>query len=407
MGKKSLIKSTSKKKSDSKKEEEKTTQKAAAKTAKKAPAKTAKKSSGQTASKAKTKAAPKGKKVQTSAKTKPASKKRSVKELTFLKFEALTPAAKKISAPKPPGAPPTAPPLIVTKDAKEAERLRALLVKKFNMEEIKASAKAPAPKQPVVDAPAPEVQKPKAEPTVKTAKEDVPEAPEPKPAPKPAPKPVEQSAYITVEPKEPEVQSDPITRSVKIAVAAAGLLIFILLAVSANNSAKYYIKPIDNAIEIWKGDFSPKDKSFFMVLHGARVPEPLMSVYSKKEVFPLIFNYYIDKSDTLLEVKGLPDFEGIKKYLHKAEDFAVTNDMKLTVKDRLNTIARMILLYKADVAISRNTEDSLEAAIKILKDAGKLTPSAMQAEEISQKIETARERIKALKAEAAAQPSEN
>lgn len=403
MGKKSLIKSTSKKKSEPKKEGEKTTQKAAAKTAKKAPAKSAKKSTSQTASKTKSKADPKGKKVQDSVKTKPASEKRSIKELTFLKFEALTPAAKKLSAPKPPSASPTAPPLVATKDTKEAGRLRALLVKKFNMAEIKASAKAPVPKKPVVDTPTPEPEKPKTQPTAKTAKDDAPKAPEPKPAPKP----VEQSAYITVEPGRPEAQSDPVSRMVKIAAAAAALLIFVLLAVSANNSAKYYIKPIDNAIEIWKGDFSPKDTRFFMVLHGAQVPEPLKDVYSEKEVFPLIFNYYIDKSDTLLEVKDLPDFEGIKKYLYKAEDFAVTNEMKLMVKDRLNTIARMILLYKADVAISRNTVDSLESAIKILKDAEKLTPSTMQAEEISQKIDTARERIKVLNAEAAAQPSEN
>ena len=191
------------------------------------------------------------------------------------------------------------------------------------------------------------------------------------------------------------------SRSIKIGAAVAGLLIFFLLAISANNSAKYYIKPADNAVEIWKGDFSPKDKSFFMVLHGAKAPETVKDVYSKEEVYPIIFNYYIDKSDTLLEVKGLPDFEGIKKYLHKAEDFAVTSEMKMAVNDRLNTIERMILLYKADVAISRNTEDSLESAIKVLKDAGKLNPSAIQAEEIAQKIETARERIKSLKTEAA------
>ena len=144
-----------------------------------------------------------------------------------------------------------------------------------------------------------------------------------------------------------------------------------------------------------------------MVLHGIQAPEPLKDVYSKEDIFPLIFNYYIDKSDTLLEVQGLPDFEGIKKYLHRAENFAITNEMKLMVKDRLNTIERMILLYKADVAISRDTADSLESAIKILKEAGNLTPSTMQAEEISQKIDAARERIKALNSESAAQPSEN
>jgi colicin import membrane protein len=405
MGKKSLIKSTSKKKTETKPAPKKTTQKEAAKTAKKAPAKSAQKSSAQAASKAETKADPKTVKTDPAAsksKSKPAPKTRSIKELTFLKFEALTAPAKKIAAPKPETSSPTAPPFINTKDAKEVERLRRLLAKKFNMAEIKAAAKAPAPKPAAVDVPAPEVTAIKTKPRPQITEE---------PSPKvvttqPAPKPVEQSAYITVEPTEPGHRDAPVSRSVKIAVSAAALLILIILAVSANNSGKYYIKPIDNAIEIWKGDFSPKDKEFYMVLHGVPAPEPIKDVYSKEEVFPLIFNYYLDKADTLLEVKGLPDFEGIKNYLHQAKNFADTNDMKLAVNDRLNTIERMILLYKADVAISRNTQDSLESAIKILKDAGKLTPSEMQAEEITQKIEAAREKIKTLNTEGAAQSSE-
>jgi colicin import membrane protein len=403
MGKKSLIKSTSKKKTETKPAPKKTTQKEAAKTAKKAPAKSAQKSSAQAASKAEAKADPKTVKTDAVAsKSKPAPKTRSIRELTFLKFEALTAPAKKIAAPKPVTSSPTAPPFINTKDAKEVERLRRLLAKKFNMAEIKAAAKAPAPKPAAVDVPTPEVTAIKTKPVPQITKEPPPKVV----TPQPASKPVEQSAYITVEPTEPGHRADPVSRSVKIAVSAAALLIFIILAVSANNSGKYYIKPIDNAIEIWKGDFSPKDKEFFMVLHGVPAPEPIKDVYSKSEVFPLIFNYYLDKADTLLEVKGLPDFEGIKNYLHQAENFADTNDMKLAVNDRLNTIERMILLYKADVAISRNTQDSLESAIKILKDAGKLTPSEMQAEEITQKIEAAREKIKTLNTEGAAQSSE-
>ena len=191
--------------------------------------------------------------------------------------------------------------------------------------------------------------------------------------------------------------ADPVTRSVKIAAAAAALLVLILLAVSANNSSKYYLKPIASGLEIWKGDFSPKDRSIFMVLPGVHIDGPMQDVYSKKEVFPLIFNYYLDKADALPDISGLPDYEGIKRYLHQAEAYAVTNEMAKTVNERLNTIERMALLYKADVDISRNTEDSLESAIQTLKKADKLTANETQSAEITQKIEAAREAIQALR----------
>jgi colicin import membrane protein len=448
MGKKSLIKSTAKKKAG-----ETATKKAAAKTTKKTTAKSAKKTTGKSASKAK--AGKTTKKPATKAQ-KAAKKKLSVKELTFLKFEPVGPVAAKLAAPQPAAAAPTAPPLITTQDAGEADRLRTLLAKKFNMAEITAAAKAPeekpaAPAAPEVTPaaevapPEPEHEEPPAtepvettppEPKAQEVPEEAPDAepaapaPQPRtaapkqdlkpaqvvrkkitiPQPAPAPEPEPAGIQAPTASAEQPTHADPVTRTAKIAVAAAALIIILLLAVSANNSGKFYIKPIDNAIEIWKGNFSPKDKSFYMVLHGVQAPEPLKSVYSKEEIYPLIFKYYIDKSDTLLDVEGLPDFEGIKKYLHEAQDFAITSEMKTAVKDRLNTIDRMVLLYKADVAISRNTEDSLESAIEILDDAGKLTSSTVQEEEIAQKLNTAKAKLEALKApktvENDAQPAE-
>ncbi|MEJ2659471.1 MAG: hypothetical protein P8Z73_01925, partial [Desulfobacteraceae bacterium] len=104
MGKKSLIKSTAKKKTEPKKAGETKTKKAAAKTTKKATAKAAK----------------------PAAKSKSAAKKLSVKELTFLKFEPVGPVPAKVAAPQPAAATPTAPPLITAQDAGEADRLHAL-----------------------------------------------------------------------------------------------------------------------------------------------------------------------------------------------------------------------------------------------------------------------------------------
>jgi hypothetical protein len=394
MGKKSLIKSTTKKKADTKTKEEKPAQKTSAKAPPKAPAKAVKKSTAaKTAAKQGSTAAKAPGTDKPAAQPKSAPKKLSAKEILFLRFTQLQPAPQKASAAKPSAMTGTAPPLITTEDPQEAARLRTVLTRRFSMDAIQAAARVqPAPeaeeKKSVASPKAETKPEPKAETAAAKASSQTTAHQRPEPAP-----------YVSVEATATETcKADPVSRSIKIASSAIILLILILLAVSANNSAKYYLKTKDDAVEIWKGDFSPKDKHFFMVLHGVNVTEPVKPVYSKKEVYPLIFNYYLDKSDALLEVKGLPDFDGIRQYLHKAEGYAVTGEMKAAVTERLNTIKRMTLLYKADVAISRNTLDSLESAISILKDAGKLSPSTAQSEEIAQKIATARQAIATLKA---------
>lgn len=223
-----------------------------------------------------------------------------------------------------------------------------------------------------------------------------------------AQEPAQNAAYVNFDKpkkkrKKPKA-ADPVSFSIKLAVGATAVVICILLGMSFHNSSQYYLTPIKDGIEIWKGDFSPKDKSIFLTLEGSKLNEPVKAVYSKNEVFPIIFDYYMKKSDDLLEVDGLPDFKGIKKFLYDAKKFAVTDEMENAIVDRLNTIDRMVLLYKADVAMSKNTQDSLESAIKLLKNAAKLTPTALQTEEISQKIETARQNLSEL--EAAAQIKE-
>lgn len=521
MGKKSLIKSTTKKTSGAKEAEEKTTKKPATKTSKKAAPKSTKKTAAKTtkktapkkaAAKKTTKAKPKAAPKKTAPKKTKAAKKVSIKDLVFKKFEATQPAPKPIASPKPAVSDISAPPLIDSTDPKEVERMRGLLFNKFTMDEIKAAAKAPAPSKPetapkkakprkkltaqellfmkfeplqplqapmapletvvsvasappFIDStdpkeverirallfnkfsmdeikavakepeplpePAPALKdEPESAPVPKDEPESAP-APkveaEPAPAPKveaepaPAPKvepapsasaakpapvtpeptvsqPAEHEAYITLEDNDQNGGKEPMSLPVKIAIAAAVTFVFLLLAISYNNGSKYYIQPKENAIEIWKGCFSPKDTKLFMTLNDVQLSEPVKEIYTKAEVFPLILNFYIEKADSLLEAPGLPDFKEIKDYLHQAEEFIVTEEMEAAVTSRLNNIERMSLLYKADVAMSKNTEDSLESAINMLKEAAKITSSAAMSEEISQKIETAREQAASLKA---------
>ena len=80
----------------------------------------------------------------------------------------------------------------------------------------------------------------------------------------------------------------------------------------------------DGAVEIWKGKFAPMSQELFIILPGAEAPQSIKDVYLKKEAFPLIFNYYVNKADALLDLPGMPDFDGIKFYLNKAVAFGTT-----------------------------------------------------------------------------------
>jgi hypothetical protein len=405
MGKDSLIKSTSKKKTKSTNEEEtkkKTVKKAAAKPKKaakpkaatKSPAKTTKAVAAKTTAK-KTKSAAAKPKAKTAA-AKPSAKKSAAPAKTKAKPKAAAKKIKKATIPELlakkfdslPGAPKpkpatlekkifeASPPVIGTSDPAEAARIQTLLMTKFSMAEVKAAAKPPEPEKP--EAAAPEAPAPE------------PEAPE---GETPAAKGVETPAAPADEPPvitTTVVQEDapePISRAIKYGIAAMALIVLLLLGISYNNSSKYYIHPKEGALEIWKGRFSPKDRQFFMVLHGVQLDQEVKAIYSRNDVYPMVFDYYLEKADTLLEVPGLPDFEGIKGYLYQARSYAITPVTKDEVKGRLNSIERMILLYKADVAVSKNTEDSLKAALKDLQKASSLVANPTQQQEIDQKIE--------------------
>ncbi len=392
MGKDSLIKSTDKKASGTKKEAGKTKQKPTKKTEAK-PQKTAAK-----------KPAPKkstAKKAPAKAKAAPAVKAVAIKDLILKKFDPLQPPVIASAPPKTKKLP-DAPPLISTSDAKEAERLRKLLFAKFSMKEVKAAANPPQPTAPPETKPVPKpAQQPKEAPAAEPKKQAA-AKPKAEAAAKPAPEPVEEikPAVTTVCDNDIEEGPDPMKKMIKYGVAGFLVVLLLIIGTSAKNSAKYYLKIKNEAIEIWSGNFSPTGKSLVIALPGVQAPGEQKSIYSREEVFPLAFNYYLEKADELLEKPGQPDYEQIKAYLHQASAFAVNSQMNQAVQTRVNTIDRLPLLFKAEVALSKGTAESLDAAMGYLKKARQLTSDPAQLEIIDQKIETAKEAKAALNAKA-------
>ena len=102
------------------------------------------------------------------------------------------------------------------------------------------------------------------------------------------------------------------------------MLVSLTLGASINNAKKFYIKQTKAGVEIWKGQFAPMNTQKVVFLEGLHLPGITHKIYSKQEVFPITYNYYLGLADTLIKEQALPDFQPIIDLVDKAADFATT-----------------------------------------------------------------------------------
>jgi len=169
------------------------------------------------------------------------------------------------------------------------------------------------------------------------------------------------------------------------------ILVALILSASSSNNSKYYIKESAGVLEIWQGRYAPLGEELMMSLPGVPLPEQINAVYSKTEVFPLIFNYYIDKADAISGMSDTPDYVAIKSYLNEALLFATTGDLRKKAYSRLNDIKFNDLMYKAGVSESRGTISDLDEAIRYLNKASLLKVDAGKSDVVKQEIESIKE----------------
>jgi hypothetical protein len=266
-------------------------------------------------------------------------------------------------------------------------------------------AQAPIPSAPPVEAP-----KPTLAPSPEPAAPKIEEKKTPSPLTPTAPKPVtvaappKEEAKIQVPPATTEPKpADSGWRNFKIGIGAVLALFLLILWGSLNNSGKYFVTSKKGAIEIWQGTFSPTGKQFIAVLHGVEPAGDVKPYYSKEEIFPILYNYYVGKADALLDVSGLPDYKSISDYLRHAQAYARTDDMRAAVQNRMDNIQRLSLMYKADIDMSKGTIPSLQSAVQTLKEVQRLTTEPSQLETLNRKIAAASAALAAMEAKAQAE----
>jgi colicin import membrane protein len=387
MGKKSLTTSTSKKKSTTAKTE---TVKKAAPSKKKAALKKSAASKSTKQVKAKASAPKRAPKKKSPAK----SSKPTLQEILFKKFDRHIPE----TIYSPPAEKDSlrifaSPPLISAADPKDVERIRKLLFTKFDMEMLKAATEKAAAEKAAAEKAAAEKAATEKAAAEKAAAEKA--AAEKAAAEKAAVEkaavekaPTEEVVVSYSEPakKRPFMESLDTEKMILAGVVAGIAFLFILIiGASLSNMSNYYIKPAESGIEIWRGKFAPLGERPMIVLPSVVAPETMKARYGQKDVYPIVFKFYLDKADALIESPGLPDFEGIKEHLYTALEYGISQELKETAYTRIDGIDRMTLLYKADVAASKNTVSDLENAMEHLSKASSLNPDAGQVELITQK----------------------
>ena len=342
MGKESLIKSTTSKKGKSA-------------TKKKTPTKTT--SSPKPTSRKKPPAKPKKKKIV------------DMKELLFKKFEKtqepvlFVPIQDSTKTTQPASA-----------DVTMDENTRSIMLRKYSMAEIKKVAKPPGPQVEELH----EKSTPVVAPSIETS---VPE----------------QNGCADDTPSIP-ARKDPIVKSMSYGVLALVVMLILVIGASISNNGKYYLVQNNDSVEIWRGRFSPMGKRFEGILHNYQLVDPVKSQYSKQEIYPAVFNYYLEKADNLLNQQNPPDFQAIIGHLDEAKAYAVTSELKQAVDTRLNNIHLMTLIYKADVASMKNSAPELKSAIKYLQEAKRFTAEPEQLQSINTKIGIIQNRIDTLPA---------
>ena len=195
------------------------------------------------------------------------------------------------------------------------------------------------------------------------------------------------------------IRCHPIKTGVFLLFLVTILLIGLIIYTSHLNTKKYYLRSYAGALEVWQGTFSPAGKKRVVTMPGVSPPEKIMPLYTQQDVYPIIFNYYLEKSDALIHAPGIFDFTDIKFYLNRALTYAGTAENRKAVQIRLNRIDRVILYYKAEVAASKGSIASLEAAIDFLDQAATLEPDDIESELIEKKKKAFQDLINDLKAD--------
>ncbi len=200
-------------------------------------------------------------------------------------------------------------------------------------------------------------------------------------------------------------ESDTMNKMIIYGGGILALIVFLIVAAGLQNMGKYEIIDNNGVVEVWKGRFAPMGSDLMISMTGVEMPSQKKAVYTREDVYPLVFQFYLDQSDALMSAAGFPGFEEIKSTLKQAGAFASTPQERTIIDSRLKAVDRTVLIYKADMATMRGTADGLQMARVYLNKAANLKPDEIEANLIQQRLDSVQQQMEALRPGLASQPA--
>jgi chemotaxis protein histidine kinase CheA len=130
----------------------------------------------------------------------------------------------------------------------------------------------------------------------------------------------------------------------KIALTFGSILIALML-LSVRNSSNYYVESKHGVTVISKGSFSPMGSELIAKIPGRVAPAVVKDVYTKSDIQPLLFSFYMKNAVTLMNKEGMPDFNEIKANLVKAVENAPGDAEKQTAQKQLAALEAILSKY--------------------------------------------------------------
>ena len=190
-----------------------------------------------------------------------------------------------------------------------------------------------------------------------------------------------------------EVEMETSTAAKKgIIISVAAILFIYALIISASviNTHNYYVKSTPAAVEVWQGCFSPLGTKLLIAIPGVQAPSPVKKVYARAEIFNFIFDHFLKAADIVIEQSGIPDVKKMDTLLNLALQYADSDQNRKAAISRLNGLNQLFLLYKADIALFKGTAIDLKTAAEYLEKAMLLATNKNQEERIQRQLETVR-----------------
>ncbi len=186
-------------------------------------------------------------------------------------------------------------------------------------------------------------------------------------------------------------------KGIIISVAALLLIYALIISASVINTHSYYVKTTPEGVKVWQGRFTPLDFTFLgntllgpkllIAIPGVQPPSPVKDVYTRAEIFNFIFDHYLKTADALIDQPGIPDVKKLDTFLKLAKQYADSDQNRQAAISRLNGLKQLFLLYKADIAMFKGTAPDLQIAAKYLEEAIKLATNKNQKERIQRQLE--------------------